>query len=238
MSHLIFTLIPKIMQEVGAISKEKKFSGNGFSYNFRGIEDMYLAIQPALVKHGVFCAPEVIHSESTVMEKQNQTGQTQFSYRTLIRVRHRFYASDGSYVDVTTQGEGIDTSDKASNKAMSAAMKYAFIELLSIPTQDIEDSDRESPQAEKAIKPASGAPIIRPENPPFEDGVHNDDRGGYRIPFGKFARRSLEEVAPRELAEYVTYIEKKAEKDGKPLTGQVLDFVDRAAEYLGALESA
>ncbi len=47
---------------------------------------------------------------------------------------------------MTTWGEGLDNSDKATNKAMSGAMKYALIELFCVPTQDVEDSDRTSPE--------------------------------------------------------------------------------------------
>ena len=76
---------------------------------------------------------------------------------------------------------------------------------------------------------------IIPEQPSAQDGAGVDR--GYRIPFGKFAQRTLEEIDTRELGSYVDYIERKAEKDGKPLTGPVLDFVQRATAYLTALEA-
>lgn len=146
-SPKIYSLIPKIMADVGAIGKNKKNEHQ--NYKFRGIEDMYNGVQPALIKFGVFCVPQVIESQVFEMETVNKAGETKFSFRVLLKISHRFYAEDGSYIEVITQGEGIDTSDKASNKAMSAAMKYAFIELLSIPTADIADSDKESPEAGK-----------------------------------------------------------------------------------------
>ena len=74
---------------------------------------------------------------------------------------------DGDSVDVVTLGEGIDTADKASNKAMSAAMKYALIELFSVPTQDVEDGDRTSPEMPpKPIEPKrTTAPRPLPTKP-------------------------------------------------------------------------
>lgn len=169
----IYTLIPQVMAEIGAISKDRKNTHQG--YSFRGIEDMYAHIQPALIKHGVFCAPEVLESTTESFESTNQQGGKKLSFRILLRVRHLFYAPDGSCVSVTTQGEGIDTSDKASNKAMSAAMKYAFIELFSIPTEGVEDSDRETPEVPAedkpkpergpAIAPRSAAPKVAPPPP-------------------------------------------------------------------------
>lgn len=219
---LIFKSISQVMKSVGAIRKDQRNTHQ--NYKFRGIEDMYNGVQPALIANGVFCCPQVLKSETH--EMQTKSGGT--SFRVLLTVCHKFYAEDGSFVEVVTVGEGIDTSDKASNKAMSAAMKYAFIELLSIPTEDIEDSDRESPEA--------GSRRVVPQEPSWNDGVQNKDTG-YKIPFGKFARRGLEEISIEDLRGYVEYIERKAEKDKKPITGQVLDFVDRASAHIAAFEN-
>lgn len=229
----IFKQINLVMSEVGHISKDRKNDFQG--YKFRGIEDMYAAIHPVFIKNGVFCAPEVLDYTATEVEKINKAGEVQISYRVVSRIRHRFYADDGSSVDVTTLGEGIDTSDKASNKAMSAAMKYAFIELLSIPTQDISDSDRENPEAGKTVKRSSGMPAIQPAQPDWNDGSHNKDVG-YRIPFGKWNKRTIEEVPMHELKSYVTYLEKTAERDKKPITGVVKDFIERVEAHVIAFE--
>ncbi len=57
-----------------------------------------------------------------------------------------FYAAvDGSSVTATLRGEGIDYSDKATNKAMSQAFKYALTQVLTLPT-DEPDADATSPQ--------------------------------------------------------------------------------------------
>jgi hypothetical protein len=135
----IYSLIPRVMHEIGAVGKDRKNEQQG--YKFRGIEDFYNAAHPALVKHGVFCCPQVIDCDS--QDRVSGTGKP--SIRVTMKVSHKFYAPDGSFVDVITCGEGIDSSDKATNKAMSAAMKYALIELFSVPTQDVEDSDRDTP---------------------------------------------------------------------------------------------
>jgi hypothetical protein len=48
-----------VMQEIGFISKERKAPQLIGGYNFRGIDDFYAAIQPALIKCGVFVVPTV-----------------------------------------------------------------------------------------------------------------------------------------------------------------------------------
>lgn len=75
---------------------------------------------------------------------------------------------------------------------------------------------------------------VLPEQPPVEDGHRHDV--GYRIPFGKFAKRALEEVDPQQLASYIEYLETTAAKKGQQITGQVADFIERASSHLAAFE--
>lgn len=165
----IYALIPKVMKDIGAIGKDRKNDQQG--YKFRGIEDMYNAANPALVAHGVFCVPQVTKYEQ--QDRVSKSGTP--SIRVVLTVCHRFYADDGSFVEAVTIGEGIDTSDKASNKAMSAAMKYAMIETFSIPTEDMEDSDRTTPEV--GVKPLNvprteaAIPISKPANGNGKNGV-------------------------------------------------------------------
>jgi len=136
----IFELIPKIMEEIGAIGKTQT---NAFQkYKFRGIDDVLNRIHPVFAKHGVFVCPNVLNAEHREVESKDK-----ISFHATLRVAFRFYACDGSFIEAVTEGEGLDSSDKASNKAMSAALKYAVIQTFFVPTDDIEDSDRDSPQA-------------------------------------------------------------------------------------------
>lgn len=137
----IYRCISAVMADIGAVGKDGKNEDQ--RYKFRGIDQFYNAAHPALVKHGVFCVPQVQTYESS--ERVSQAGKP--SLRVVMKVAHQFYAPDGSSVTVVTMGEGIDSSDKATNKAMSAAMKYAFMELFCVPTEELVDGDKESPEA-------------------------------------------------------------------------------------------
>jgi hypothetical protein len=59
----------------------------------------------------------------------------------------RFTATDGSYCVTETIGEAVDSGDKAANKAMSMAMKYALVDTFLIPTE--EPRDTENDEAER-----------------------------------------------------------------------------------------
>lgn len=78
---------------------------------------------------------------------------------------------------------------------------------------------------------------VYPEQPQEGDGVQKAGAAPYRIPFGKYAKRGLEEIAIDDLRSYIIYIEEKAEKENKPIVGQVLDFVERASAYIAAFEN-
>ncbi len=67
--------------------------------------------------------PEVLEKEVT--ERESANNRT-LIYTALI-VAYTFYAPDGSNVGAVVFGEAMDSGDKSSNKAMSAALKYALL---------------------------------------------------------------------------------------------------------------
>lgn len=133
----IYEAIINIMSEVGAISKDKKTSGFGESFSYRGIDDVYNVLNPLMAKHGVFCCPEVL--DTTREERVNKKG-TVMAFVTA-KVRYTFFAKDGSSVSCVTCGEGMDSGDKATSKALSIAMKYAMFQIFVIPTEEMPDPD-------------------------------------------------------------------------------------------------
>ena len=131
----IYKAICDIMSEVDAIGKNKRNAQQGF--NFRGIDDVYNTLHPLLSKYGVFTVPTVL--EDRTEDRQTKSGGT-LIYRVL-KIQYRFYADDGSSVEAVVIGEGMDSGDKAANKAMSIAHKYAFFQVFSIPTEEVALSD-------------------------------------------------------------------------------------------------
>lgn len=138
----IFESINKVMDEIGAIGKNTKNQQQGFMY--RGIDAVMNALNPALVKHKVFVVPEVL--EQTREERTNAKGTTLLY--SIIKVKYTFYAEDGSSVCATVIGEGMDSGDKATNKAMSIAFKYACFQVFCIPTEEMVDPDAEVHEVE------------------------------------------------------------------------------------------
>ena len=112
-------------------------------YNFRGIDDVFNALSPLLAEHGLCILPRVI--SRTCDERINAKG-TVLLYVT-VEVEFDFIsAEDGSKHTVKTFGEAMDSGDKATNKAMSAAYKYAALQAFAIPTEGDNDADAHTHQ--------------------------------------------------------------------------------------------
>lgn len=145
---MIYEAINNVMKEIGAIGKNSKNSQQGFMY--RGIDAVMNALNPALIKYGVFVVPEVL--EQTREERQTAKGGTLFY--SICKVKYTFYDKDGSSVEAVVIGEGMDSGDKATNKAMSVAFKYACFQVFCIPTEEMVDPDAECHDvAPKSSKP-------------------------------------------------------------------------------------
>ena len=154
----IYGLVGKAIGMIGAIGKEKKNQQQGFMY--RGIDQVYNALNPVLSELGLFFVPEVLDMKRE--ERTNKNG-TVITY-TILTMKYTAYAPDGSHVTMTVMGEGMDTGDKGCNKAMSTAMKYAMFQLFCIPTEEMKDPDADVytdvlPKGQKpAQKPVQKAP--------------------------------------------------------------------------------
>lgn len=143
----IYESIAAVMSEIGAVGKNSKNQQQGFM--FRGIDAVMNAINPALVKNKVFIVPEIL--EQTREERTNAKGTTLIY--SICRIRYTFYAEDGSSVSATVIGEGMDTGDKATNKAMSIAFKYACFQVFCIPTEEMADPDAECHEVKAKQEP-------------------------------------------------------------------------------------
>lgn len=149
----IYQAIIGVMSDIGVIGKEKKNAQQGFKY--RGVDDVMNALQPVMVQHGLFVVPEIIDQK----REERQTNRGGNLIYSVCTVRYTFYAKDGSSVQCVVVGEGMDSGDKATNKAMSIAFKYACFQVFCIPTEEMKDPDAEvhtvAPREEPKIAAAT-----------------------------------------------------------------------------------
>jgi len=157
----IYEAIPKIMALVGHVGKDHKNPSQGYQY--RAVDDVMASLQPALVACGVFVYPKVtaLHTE------QVQIGQKQTPViHVVAQIEYHFCAADGSEIVACTIGEATDSADKAGNKAMASAYKYAVTQTLSIPTSEPKDTELDHPELTGTGEPPAKKNTKTPQAPP------------------------------------------------------------------------
>lgn len=143
---MIYTAMASIMEETKAIAKTEQNESQ--KYKFRGIDNVMNELHGVFAKYKVFPIPEVVEYEvkEKITEKTyNGQKTTSILYYTRVKVRYHFTTVDGSEIVTTNVGEAMDSGDKSMNKAMSAALKYALMQMLLIPTAEEKDPDAATP---------------------------------------------------------------------------------------------
>ena len=149
----IYQAVNAIMQEIEAIGKNKKNAQQG--YSFRGIDDMYNALQPLFKKHAVFITSNVLESKRE--ERLTKSGGALIY--TIAKCQFKFFTTDGTFIESVLEGEAMDSGDKSTNKAMSTALKYALMQMFLIPTEEKLDTEYDSHEVvSKTIKKPAPAP--------------------------------------------------------------------------------
>ncbi|ELY4670852.1 ERF family protein [Cronobacter muytjensii] len=138
---LVYQAISAVAKEMAATGISKDRTNTQQNFKFRGIDQVYNALAPALVNHGLLILPRI--TERTVTERVTQKGGVLFYV--VVKAEFDFVSTkDGSVHTVVTYGEAMDSGDKATNKAMSIAYKYAAFQAFCIPTEETAiDADAE-----------------------------------------------------------------------------------------------
>ena len=145
----------KVYQAINAVQTElakigiSKNSRNsqGAGYNFRGIDAVYNVLSSIMAEKCLCIIPRML--ARTCEERISKAGGALF-YVTVEAEFDLVSAEDGSKHTARTFGEAMDSGDKATNKAMSAAYKYMAFQTFAIPTEGENDADHQT--HEVAIK--------------------------------------------------------------------------------------
>jgi hypothetical protein len=183
----VYQAIAAVMEDVGreGIAKGRRNQQQG--YSFRGIDDVYNALAPILAKHHLIIVPRVLTREKT--EQTTQKGGILFYV--VVQVEFDIVcATDGSKITACTWGEAMDSADKATNKAMSAAYKYMAMQTFCIPTEGDNDADEVTHEVRSNAAPsrppersqqAAGAEDHSPAPAPVQTMSKGDARGDYAV---------------------------------------------------------
>jgi hypothetical protein len=211
------------MAEIRPITKTR--TNQKQNYKFRGIDDIYAAVHPLMAKHGVINLIEVLDEQRNERTSKNDN----VMIHVILKIRYDFVSvKDGSKVSSTVVGEAMDYGDKACNKAMSVAHKYAFVQMFTIRTDEIKDTEHHSPQLRKNTAPRQAKIEVAKEDAKrdFDNKV-----SAYTLPFSSFKGKRLDQLSVEDLGKLYD----KAMASNSP-NSQVKDFLNEANKFLGLNE--
>ena len=149
----LVTVTRKIAAE--GIGKSRNNAQQG--YKFRGVDEVMNAFAPILAEQGLYLRPRF--TEREVAERVNKNGTALF----YVTVRGEFDFSNDAGETVTVgpfYGEAMDSGDKATNKAMATAFKYAMFQTFCVPLEGVTGGDADMQTHEVAtvtrIAPTAG----------------------------------------------------------------------------------
>jgi len=117
------------------LAKEKKRDVPYLTLSHDAVNE---AISPLLVKHGILAVPNVISERMEVTTATTRDGReyNQFVTRAVLSVTFINIDNPEEREAATVFGDGIDSSDKGPGKAISYAVKYAYLKTFGLETTD------------------------------------------------------------------------------------------------------
>lgn len=151
MAPTIHARMAAILAELPAIGKDSENTQQGFMY--RSHDDVLNALNPLLAKYGVYIVPEVV--ERVTDRRETRSGSVMYEVNLL--VRYSFIALDGSWIAGSAWGEGTDSGDKATNKAMTMALKNMLAQAFAVSTQEAQGYDADGQTPEETVAAGTAA---------------------------------------------------------------------------------
>lgn len=135
----VYKAIQAVMSDLAKVGIGKDRTNQQQNFKYRGVDEVMNVLAPILSKHGLMILPRVTSREVTERISSNNKAL----FYVALNVEFDFVAAeDGSkHVVGPLIGEAMDSGDKASNKAMSIAYKYACFQAFCIPTEGDNDPD-------------------------------------------------------------------------------------------------
>ena len=143
-----------VMSQVGYVQKKKS---DKLNYTFAGEAALIQALRPWMVLAGINM--HVAEIKNKVREQYETKSGTTMQSITLVAVIVFTHAPSGTLVEVMSSGEGSDTGDKASNKALTGAYKYALRQTFCIETGDDPDEHASASMERKSARTVAGKQV-------------------------------------------------------------------------------
>ena len=152
----LFQRMACITSEIERVAKNLNVGTGKGSYKAVSEVDVLNAVKPIENKYGVYSYPvkRTVIDSATLTKENEYNGEIRKSNSFFLRLEttYRFVNINNpdEFIEITSYGDGIDTGDKATGKAMTYSDKYALMKAYKISTGD--DPDQEKSEEYSEIK--------------------------------------------------------------------------------------
>lgn len=201
----IFKALSAVQSDLSKVGIAKNQKNSHQGYKFRGIDDVLNTLAPIIAEHGILIIPNVLSKDI----KTTTTKNGGIASHAILEVGFVLYDSEGDSICHTAYGEALDTSDKAVNKAMTAAYKYFLFQAFCIPVEGVDDADSQQIEQETNEPQLVSAATLK-------EIISLCDETGYQmIDYVKWANVHSTDQIPQAKAEIIVknLLKKKAKKE-------------------------
>ena len=147
--------LARVYADGGAyVQKTGRMEAGPARYRYAKEGDFIAAVRPLMEVHGVTIRPIEMRVVTNEVFQRKSGGD---AYRVVVLVTYELLHSSGDRATVQAFGEGQDSGDKAFNKAMTGAMKYALRQSFCVETGD--DPDDTPSHAQERAPQADNHPL-------------------------------------------------------------------------------
>ena len=154
----IFQKINEVMKNIEYLTKDDKVEFGATKYKAISEEKVTTAVRDQLVKQGIVILPISQDAENKELIRTEKSVNMLTSVHTKYRIQNIDDVND--YIEVESNGSGVDTQDKGVGKAMTYAYKYMLLRTFAIPTGEDPDKISSAETDNKMSQEVEGNKVI------------------------------------------------------------------------------
>lgn len=154
----IYQKISEVMKNIEYLTKDDKVEFGTTKYKAISEEKVTTAVRKQLVEQGIVIIPTMQESVVTELIRTDKSVNQRADVHTRYRIQNIDDVND--YIEVESNGSGVDTQDKAVGKAMTYAYKYMLLRTFAIPTGEDPDKISSAETDDKIGKEVENTKVI------------------------------------------------------------------------------
>ena len=205
----IYQKINEVMKNIEYLTKDDKVEFGSTKYKAISEEKVTTAVRKQLVEQGIVILPIQQESENKELMRTDKS----VNMLTSVHTRYRIVNIDdpNDYVEVESNGTGVDTQDKGVGKAMTYAYKYMLLRSFAIPTGEDPDKISSAEEDAKMAKEVENSKITATKVEALRKAIQNNNIDSTVVleVIGKYKYKYLEDITNKDYMNIVNDLKKE-----------------------------